>query len=403
MYDNLSTAIGALGKGWSTNFDYTLEVDHARAYFTLPNGEGVPFAFDSETGAFAPGSEWQTGYTLSYIDSLNRTTRGLTMPESVESGPADGYMLRAEFHINNPENLEDLEDLEDLENLENLEQPEITSDSDLSTSPSALDVVEDNIEPLRLRSARMSNNDGVSLAADRTNEEPFSDSNEMIPVDEPVEHSFTTDDGTEIVMSVEKVPYGNSQQPIMRSARVNSASAAPSSLFNPVDKSFIVEYKDGTKYFFNTDQKITSIEQNGVTKYTYLYNGAGQVRRVEGRYGAGFNLSYNDGGKLQSVTDSAGAIVTFGYAGDLLVESVNPDGDNLTYSYDSLQNLTAVKDFAGVVYITNIFDVNNRAIRQTVADRGIYTAVYDDLNWVNTFTDPEGRKQNIITTKMNLL
>jgi hypothetical protein len=127
----------------------------------------------------------------------------------------------------------------------------------------------------------MSNNDAVSLAADINNEEPFSDSNEMIPVDEPVEHSFTTDDGTEIVMSVEKVPYGNSQQPIMRSARANSASAAPSSLFNPVDKSFIVEHKDGTKYFFNTDQKITSIEQNGVTKYTYLYNSAGQVRRVE--------------------------------------------------------------------------------------------------------------------------
>lgn len=160
--------------------------------------------------------------------------------------------------------------------------------------------------------------------------------------------------------------------------------------------SYIVSHKDGTNYIFNSDCNLTEIVQNGKTMYIYEYTSEKAIKRVTGQYGAYFDFETFEYTAMEGdsihliskVTDYANNEVKFVYDGNLLKQSINPDNDSITYSYDSEGNMNEITDFMGRVYLTNTYDDKGRVLTQYIAGQGMSTMAYDDENRVTTATEP---------------
>jgi len=166
----------------------------------------------------------------------------------------------------------------------------------------------------------------------------------------------------------------------------------------PFAEQYMVRHRyDGTEFHFDSDQKLERIIHNGLVQYTFTHSPEGALRKIEGRFGAYFifdtqPFEFSDGTVVHlitRITDFAGRSVQFVYEGNLMVQSINPDGNIVFYTYDSHGNLITMTDFAGNVILTNFYDSDHKIIRQDVAGQGWWYFEYDD-NRVTTVTNPAG-------------
>ena len=155
------------------------------------------------------------------------------------------------------------------------------------------------------------------------------------------------------------------------------------------DGCYTVRTGDGTAYIFDSGLCLNRIVENGLTAYSFRTDEEGQIVRMEGRHGAGLDLTYREG-HIASVTDALGGSVSFSYEDGRLVSATNPDGREMRFSYDDLCNLLTITDFAGEVYLTNSYDALGRVTEQFTAGRGRSLASYDGENRVTVFTDEAG-------------
>lgn len=133
---------------------------------------------------------------------------------------------------------------------------------------------------------------------------------------------------------------------------------------------FTLTRKDGTRYDFRTDGKISSITD---------------------RNGNALNFAYA-GGLLKSVTDTTGRSLTFNYAGDKLASVVDPAGQ--TYHFSVGESLNRVT-FPGGGTWSYTYDENAFLTAQTDPNGALTTYRYDDRYRVVSSTDPEGRVRTI--------
>ena len=155
------------------------------------------------------------------------------------------------------------------------------------------------------------------------------------------------------------------------------------------DGCYTVRAGDGAAYIFDSGLRLNRIVENGLTAYSFRTDEEGQIVRMEGRHGAGLDLTYREG-HIASVTDALGGSVSFSYEDGRLVSATNPDGREMRFSYDDLCNLLTITDFAGEVYLTNSYDALGRVTEQFTAGRGRSLASYDGENRVTAFTDEAG-------------
>ena len=176
---------------------------------------------------------------------------------------------------------------------------------------------------------------------------------------------------------------------------------------NP-DGTYTLNEKDGAKRSFNTDGKITAIEETrgfqGANYFTY--NIDGQITKATDEFGRYIDFAYTPEGKVDFLTDYAGRVVNYTYNehGDL-VRVDYPDGRSLQYDY-SLPN----EEFPDLGH--NLLQIKNddedvlREYTYTETDRvatesnvfGTTTFDYDETENVLVKTDPEG---NIIERKID--
>jgi RHS repeat-associated protein len=129
-----------------------------------------------------------------------------------------------------------------------------------------------------------------------------------------------------------------------------------------------------THYTYNSANLLASIE-NPLGNYTVrnTYNSAGQVTSQEDATGDVTTFSYQtvDGLQETDVTDPDGGIQADVYGGNILLESYDPLGNETSYAYDNLLDVTEMTDPAG---------------NSTVM-------TYDDNGNMLTSTDPMGNEQ----------
>jgi RHS repeat-associated protein len=140
---------------------------------------------------------------------------------------------------------------------------------------------------------------------------------------------------------------------------------------NP-DDTFTLTRKDGTKYNFGTDGKITSILDRNGNADTFVYIG-GNLTAITDPAGRTATLSYDADNHLSSVIDPSGNSYTFTYSNGALATITYPDGGTWRYTYD-------VKAFM----LTKTDPLANTT-----------TYTYDDSHRVISSTDLEGRTRNI--------
>ncbi len=164
------------------------------------------------------------------------------------------------------------------------------------------------------------------------------------------------------------------------------------------DNTMLLKMKDGSVFTFDLSGRLVQIADangNHLTIQRRPYADGGYLQRIttpEGR-SVTFNQAYTGNFyRTDSITDSSGRTVTYTYETDPLssyprLKAVTyPDGSTIQYNYDSAGRMSELINEKGVREVLNEYDTNNRVIRQTHADGGVYTFNYTVTGGVVTQT-----------------
>lgn len=143
-----------------------------------------------------------------------------------------------------------------------------------------------------------------------------------------------------------------------------------------------------------------------------LFDTSGHLQAILDRNGQGLHMTDDAAGNLTSITDSAGRVITFGYApgtalitsatlpdgrsvhygytSGLLTSVTDPAGGVTTYSYDSAGRLTSIVDPNGHTRVSNVYGADGRVISQTDALGHTSTFSWDPATSTSTMTDARG-------------
>lgn len=171
----------------------------------------------------------------------------------------------------------------------------------------------------------------------------------------------------------------NTTDPAMRGAVVTKNA----------DNSRTLSMVDGWTYKFDSSGKLIELSDRNGNKLTF-------VRRsdFEGGYlteivtAEGNRITFNQTWifdtfyRTDSITDSIGRVVQYIYELDpfssypRLKKVFYPDGSLMEYQYDSEGRMSGIINERGILEVFNEYDANNRVIKQTHADGGVYTFNY---------------------------
>ncbi|MBI4655080.1 MAG: carboxypeptidase regulatory-like domain-containing protein, partial [Nitrospirae bacterium] len=154
------------------------------------------------------------------------------------------------------------------------------------------------------------------------------------------------------------------------------------------DNTKSLKMRDGWTYKFDTSGDLIEIADRNGNKLTFTrhsdFEGGylSQITTPEGRTLA-FTQTYTGNfWRTDSITESSGRTIAYTYETDpfssypRLKKVTYPDGGSIEYQYDSSGRLYSIKNERGILEVTNEYNTDNRVIKQTHADGGIYTFSY---------------------------
>jgi YD repeat-containing protein/YVTN family beta-propeller protein len=145
-------------------------------------------------------------------------------------------------------------------------------------------------------------------------------------------------------------------------------------LADPSDDTWVRRMKDGTEH---------------------LFSATGLHLETRDRGGNRTLLSYDGAGRLLSITDPAGGVSTFGYAGGTLGSVTDPAGRTTQFSIDGAGNLLAVTLPDGAVTQYS-YDSRHRLLTRT-DPRGAATQYeYDGFGRLSRVTHPTGEERTLL-------
>jgi len=201
--------------------------------------------------------------------------------------------------------------------------------------------------------------------------------------------SFIDEDGTKII-SVPTEEEPSIYEPLPRTGEKFTIIKNP-------DGTYFLTKKYGTKYSFNSEGRITQIEDRNGNIQAFDYDASGNLAIITDSSGRITTLSYTDN-KVTSVTDPAGKTTTFEYDGDNLIKITDPLGYSQQYTYDENNRIISKTDPKENI-VTYSYDEKNRLISSKLNDEPPITISYDDVNSKATVTDSKG---NVTTYSYNL-
>jgi RHS repeat-associated protein len=176
------------------------------------------------------------------------------------------------------------------------------------------------------------------------------------------------------------------------------------------DGSYLLNSNNDVKYSFDSNGQLTNIQnRSGMnTKVERTYSG--NLLITDPVSGQKLTVVYNSDKLVQSVSDSSGRMVRFGYKGIGLTTIIDPDGKMTAYLYDSNGRVFKGTDGEGVVYFTDTYDSNGRIISQddAVNGNGLTLFSYDTTSisgkTIVTITDRNGKtRKNVFNSLHHLI
>jgi YD repeat-containing protein len=151
----------------------------------------------------------------------------------------------------------------------------------------------------------------------------------------------------------------------------------------------------GTCYLFNVSGCLTKILDPNNNQISFSYDGTGKLTKVTDTSGRQLTITYGSNNKISTITGPANRTFTYGY--DLegnLISYADPFGNTTTYAYDTNHKLTSITDPNGNAIIALTYDDHDRVITYS-SYQGTWTYSYDPENNTTCKDDPEGRRWTI--------
>lgn len=118
----------------------------------------------------------------------------------------------------------------------------------------------------------------------------------------------------------------------------------------------------GTELSFDArGRALVARGKNGLS-LSFAYEG-GRLSSVTSSAGS-VSLSYGEGGRLSGVSDSVGRSVSYGWEGGRLSSVTNADGNTMTLSWDEAGLLFRMSDYDASALIENRYDDRGRVTSQ---------------------------------------
>lgn len=166
--------------------------------------------------------------------------------------------------------------------------------------------------------------------------------------------------------------------------------------------------KDGTVYTF-PDSTASTVSQSAAVigmqdrfgnSLTFTRDNNSNLTQITSPNGRWIKFTYDTSNRITQAQDIIGRTVNYTYdPGGRLSTVTDANGGTWTYTYDPANNMLTIQDARQIVYLTNQFDANNRVIKQTQADNGIYQFAYTldaDGNVTQTnVTAPNGNVEQV--------
>jgi len=106
-----------------------------------------------------------------------------------------------------------------------------------------------------------------------------------------------------------------------------------------------------TTRVFSSDGRLLAIQDSGAARVSLNYDSSNRLTGANYR-GRSLNFSYDSGGHVTAVSDSAGRSVGYSYTADgRLAQQTNADGRTVAYQYDSSGNLVSIGYAGGQIAI----------------------------------------------------
>jgi YD repeat-containing protein len=156
------------------------------------------------------------------------------------------------------------------------------------------------------------------------------------------------------------------------------------------ENGFLIRKKCGTRHFFDTEGKLTSIVDRNENAITLSYNTDGKLSAVTDASGSELVFAYNMNNKIESINGPGdNNTIIYTYNGDELVSATNSAGHTVIYAYDGGHKMTSWTNAAGA---TVAFDYYNdgRVHTNLLPNGGSYLFSYNSPLRITTVTGPEG-------------
>jgi YD repeat-containing protein len=157
-----------------------------------------------------------------------------------------------------------------------------------------------------------------------------------------------------------------------------------------------LRYKDGTTLRFRTNDGLlmSQTDRNGNTVFI-TRDSQGRVTTLTEPAGRLLTFSYTGTNlRIDRITDPLGRTVQYTYDGQGRLTSVTDPAGGLTqYTYNANHRMLTLTDPRGITFLTNEYDSAGRVVRQTQADGGVFTFEFTMTGEFITSTkatDPRG-------------
>jgi len=158
------------------------------------------------------------------------------------------------------------------------------------------------------------------------------------------------------------------------------------------DGGFVLTFQTMEQYTFGEGGALHCISDTNGNKTTLEYEGEGILLAKVITASGSLSFSYNDDGRMSSVSDHTGREVSFEYEQGQLSKVTQPNGAEFNYKYDVVGLMSSITNAQGVESVKNEYDEKGRTIVQHMADGGVAHLAYDDERMITTTTDQAGNK-----------
>jgi|GEM_PF-433199 len=152
---------------------------------------------------------------------------------------------------------------------------------------------------------------------------------------------------------------------------------------------YILTERHGNTMTFDSQLRLSTVTNPNGAAQTYAYNGSGKVSTITDSFGRVLTFTWT-GSQITSVSDGTGRSVSMGYTNGDMTSFTDAEGKIWTYQYDAEHRISSLSDPDGRKLAENDYDVESRVTRQRSMGDLNKEWTYQYNNFVNTEIDPEG-------------